>query len=65
MRIKGDNGLVFDVADTVATAMIAAGHVTEVTSHRADPATVPETDPATVPEPKTEGPKRGSKAGKA
>lgn len=36
MRIKGDNDLVFEVPDAVATSMIDAGHVHEVTSHAAD-----------------------------
>ena len=35
MRVKGENKIVFEVPDSVATALIAAGHLTEVTSHAA------------------------------
>ena len=30
MKVRGDNGLVVDVPEAVATAMVAAGHVTKV-----------------------------------
>ena len=32
MRVKGDNGIEFELADEVATAMITAGILEEVTS---------------------------------
>lgn len=32
MRVKGDNGIEFELADAVATAMITAGILEEVTS---------------------------------
>lgn len=37
MRVRGDNGLIFEVEDSVATSMADAGYVTLVTSHIATP----------------------------
>lgn len=37
MRVKGDNGLEFELADEVATAMITAGILKEITSDEASP----------------------------
>lgn len=36
MKVKGANGLVVEVPEQVATAMIAAGHVREVAGHTAE-----------------------------
>ena len=35
MRVKGDNGIEFELADEVATAMITAGILKETTSDEA------------------------------
>ena len=37
MRVKGDNGITFELADEVATAMITAGILEETTSDEASP----------------------------
>lgn len=37
MRVKGDNGIEFELADEVATAMITAGILEEITSDEASP----------------------------
>lgn len=37
MQVKGENGLKFELADEVATAMITAGILEEVTSDEASP----------------------------
>lgn len=37
MRVKGDNGLEFELADEVATAMITASILEEVTSAESSP----------------------------
>lgn len=37
MRVKGDNGIEFELADEVATAMITAGILEETTSDEASP----------------------------
>ena len=37
MRVKGDNGIEFELADEVATAMITAGILKETTSDEASP----------------------------
>lgn len=37
MRVKGDNGIAFELADEVATAMITAGILKEITSDEASP----------------------------
>ena len=37
MRVKGENGITFELADEVATAMITAGILEETTSDEASP----------------------------
>ena len=37
MRVQGDNGIEFELADEVATAMITAGILKEITSDEASP----------------------------
>lgn len=37
MQVKGDNGIKFELADEVATAMITAGILEETTSDEASP----------------------------
>nr|DAX74769.1 MAG TPA: hypothetical protein [Caudoviricetes sp.] len=37
MQVKGDNGITFELADEVATAMITAGILEETTSDEASP----------------------------
>lgn len=37
MQVKGDNGIEFALADEVATAMITAGILEEITSDEASP----------------------------
>lgn len=37
MRVKGENGIEFELADEVATAMITAGILEEITSDEASP----------------------------
>lgn len=37
MRVKGDSGIEFELADEVATAMITAGILEEVTSAESSP----------------------------
>ena len=37
MRVKGDNGIEFELADEVATAMITAGILEETASDEASP----------------------------
>lgn len=37
MQVKGDNGITFELADEVATAMITAGILKEITSDEASP----------------------------
>ena len=37
MQVKGDNGITFELADEVATAMITAGILKETTSDEASP----------------------------
>lgn len=46
MRVKGDNGLVFEVPDSVAASMIDAGYIHEVTGHAADDPNTTETGPS-------------------
>ena len=51
MKVKGANGLVVEVPEQVATAMIAAGHVREVAGHAAETDVEPaETEPAETTE---------------
>lgn len=58
MRVKGDNGLIFDVVDTVATGLIGAGYVEQVPDEQALPTTpasedeTPDNDPAPQKPPK-------------
>ena len=54
MRVRGENKIVFEVPDSVATALIAAGHLTEVTSHAA-----PEGDADQPPEGDADQPPEG------
>lgn len=37
MQVKGENGITFELADEVATAMITAGILEETTSDEASP----------------------------
>lgn len=37
MQVKGENGITFELADEVATAMITAGILKETTSDEASP----------------------------
>ena len=37
MQVKGENGITFELADEVATAMITAGILKEITSEEASP----------------------------
>ena len=37
MQVKGENGITFELADEVATAMITAGILKEITSDEASP----------------------------
>jgi hypothetical protein len=46
MRVKGDNGLIFDVVDTVATGLIGAGYVEKVPDEQALP-TAPDSEDET------------------
>lgn len=49
MRVKGDNGLTFDVVDTVATGLIAAGYVEQVPDEQAQ-STAPASEDETPPD---------------
>lgn len=53
MRVKGDNGIEFELADEVATAMITAGILEEITSDEASPSSedVPADEGDTAEEP--------------
>lgn len=53
MRVKGDNGIEFELADEVATAMITAGILEETTSDEASPSSedVPADEGDTAEEP--------------
>ena len=55
MRVKGDNGLIFDVVDTVATGLIAAGYVEQVPDEQAQ-----STTPASEDEPPPDDPDAGT-----
>ncbi len=55
MRVKGDNGLIFDVVDTVATGLIAAGYVEQVPDEQAQP-----TAPASEDEAPPDNPDAGT-----
>ena len=49
MRVKGSNGLTFDVVDTVATGLIAAGYVEQVPDEQVLP-TAPASEDETPPD---------------
>ena len=53
MHVKGDNGIEFALADEVATAMITAGILEEITSDEASPSSedVPADEGDTAEEP--------------
>ena len=53
MQVKGDNGIEFALADEVATAMITAGILEEITSDEASPSSedVPADEGDTAEEP--------------
>lgn len=53
MRVKGDNGIEFELADEVATAMITAGILEESTSDESSPSSedVPADEGDTAGEP--------------
>lgn len=53
MQVKGDNGITFELADEVATAMITAGILEETTSDEASPSSedVPADEGDTAEEP--------------
>ena len=57
MRVKGDNGLTFDVVDTVATGLIAAGYVEQVPDEQ-----VLSTNPASEDETQPDDPDAGTDA---
>lgn len=60
MRVKGDNGLIFDVVDTVATGLIGAGYVEQVPDEQAQP-TAPDNDPDAGTDPAPQKPSKGGK----
>lgn len=49
MRVRGDNGLIFDVVDTVATGLIGAGYVEQAPDEQAQP-TAPASEDETPPD---------------
>lgn len=49
MRVKGDNGIEFELADEVATAMITAGIVEAVAEPALDETTETVEEPETAP----------------
>lgn len=67
MRVKGDNGLIFDVVDTVATGLIAAGYVEQVPDEQTLPTTPasndesPDNDPDAGTGPAPQKPPKGGK----
>ena len=65
MRVKGDNGLIFDVVDTVATGLIGAGYVEQVPDEQALPTAPASEDesPDNDPDAGT-GPQKPPKGGK-
>ena len=54
MKVKGDNGIEFELADEVATAMITAGIVEEIIDLDADPAVNEISEAVEEPEPEPE-----------
>lgn len=67
MRVKGDNGLIFDVVDTVATGLIGAGYVEQVPDEQALPTAPasedepPDNDPDAGTDPAPQKPSKGGK----
>lgn len=67
MRVKGDNGLIFDVVDTVATGLIGAGYVEQVPDEQALPTAPasedqsPDNDPDAGTGPAPQKPPKGGK----
>lgn len=67
MRVKGDNGLIFDVVDTVATGLIGAGYVEQVPDEQALPTAPtsedesPDDDPDAGTGPAPQKPPKGGK----
>lgn len=67
MRVKGDNGLIFEVVDTVATGLIGAGYVEQVPDEQALPTApasedeTPDNDPDAGTDP---APQKPPKVGK-
>ena len=67
MRVKGDNGLTFDVVDTVATGLIAAGYVEQVPDEQVLPTAPasedesPDNDPDAGTGPAPQKPPKGGK----
>ena len=67
MRVKGDNGLIFDVVDTVATGLIGAGYVEQVPDEQALPTSpasedeTPDNDPDAGTYPAPQKPPKGGK----
>lgn len=67
MRVKGDNGLIFDVVDTVATGLIGAGYVEQVPDEQALPTApasedeTPDNDPDSGTDPAPQKPPKGGK----
>ena len=63
MRVKGDNGLTFDVVDTVATGLIAAGYVEQVPDEQAQSTTPASEDesPDAGTDPAPQKPPKGGK----
>ena len=65
MRVKGDNGLIFDVVDTVATGPTAAGYVEQVPDEQTLPTApasndeTPDNDPDAGTEPAPQKPPKG------
>ena len=53
MQVKGDNGITFELADEVATAMITAGILKEITSD--EDALLTEASPSSEDMPADEG----------
>lgn len=67
MRVKGDNGLIFDVVDTVATGLIGAGYVEQIPDEQALPTAppsddeTPDNDPDAGTAPAPQKPPKGGK----
>ena len=67
MRVKGDNGLIFDVVDTVGAGLIGAGYVEQVPDEQALPTAPagedesPDNDPDAGTDPAQQLPPKGGK----